>query len=416
MSKIKTFAVIDLKAFYSFVECVERGLDPWSTPLLVVDKDRGKNTIVLSVSPYLKGKGIPSRCRLKELPSGIDYVYAVPRMSLYIQKSMEVISILLEFVSEEDLHIYSIDEAFLDLTTYLNYYKLDPVSLVEKILERIKEKTGLCATAGIGENMFLSKIALDVYAKKAKNNISTMSVKDIPDKLWTITPLTKVWGIGERIEAHLKKLGIDNMHSLAHANREFMKKHFGIMGEQLLDLANGIDNTDIREIYIPKDKTLSIGQTLMKDYSKKEVITVIREMVDDLSSRLRKENRLTTLVGLSIIYSSNKGGFARQMSLLKSTDDGDTLFNAIMEIFDKNINDKPIRGVRVSFGKLKSNKNIEQLDLFENINLDINKKMLNQIIDELHSRFGNDSVLRASSLLENSTIKQRHSQIGGHKK
>lgn len=177
MKRERCIAVIDLKAFYSYVECIDRGLDPFTTPLVVADKERGKNTIVLSVTPYLKSRGIPSRLRIQDLPKGYKYIYAVPRMSLYIEKSVEVMSILLEFVSREDLHIYSIDEAFLDLTTYLNYYKKEPIDIVIMILDRIKEKTGLMATAGIGENFFLSKVALDVYAKKEANGIAILKKK-----------------------------------------------------------------------------------------------------------------------------------------------------------------------------------------------------------------------------------------------
>ena len=155
----RTIAVVDLKAFYSYVECIDRHLDPWKTPLVVADKDRGTNTIVLSVSPYLKKQGLPSRCRIKELSKKYNYIYAVPRMERYLEKSADVINVLYSFVSEEDVHVYSIDEAFIDLTTYLSYYKKTPLQMVTTIINQIKEETGLQATAGIGDNFFLAKVA-----------------------------------------------------------------------------------------------------------------------------------------------------------------------------------------------------------------------------------------------------------------
>ena len=204
----RAIAVIDLKAFYSYVECVDRGLDPWTTPLVVADKSRSVNTIVLSVTPFLKSKGIPSRCRVKELPKGYDYIYATPRMSRYIEMSTKVVGILLEFVADIDLHVYSIDEAFIDLTTYLNFYKKTPKQIVKMIIDKIKNDLGLQATAGIGDNFFLAKVALDIYAKKNKDGIAIMHQEDVPEKLWPITPLSKMWGIGSRMEARLNKLGI----------------------------------------------------------------------------------------------------------------------------------------------------------------------------------------------------------------
>ena len=183
----KVIAVIDLKAFYSFVECVDRGLDAWTTPLVVADKDRGKNTIVLSVSPYLKARGVPSRLRIKDLPKGYNYIYAVPRMERYIEKSAEVVKIMMDFVAKDDIHVYSIDEAFIDLSSYLDYYHQTPLQLVQLIINTIKERTGLQATGGIGDNFFLAKVALDIYAKHEKNGIATLTENDVETKLWPIS-------------------------------------------------------------------------------------------------------------------------------------------------------------------------------------------------------------------------------------
>lgn len=181
--KTRAIVVIDLKAFYACVECIDRGLDPFSVPLVVADVERGDHTIVLSVSPFLKKQGIPSRLRINELPKNHQYIFAKPRMKRYIQRSNEVISVLLKFVSEKDIHIYSIDEAFIDLTSYLKYYNLSVYELARKILHQIKNDTGLTATAGIGDNMFLSKVALDIYAKKSPDGIASISKDEIKTKL-----------------------------------------------------------------------------------------------------------------------------------------------------------------------------------------------------------------------------------------
>ena len=411
----RIIAVIDLKAFYSYVECLDRGLDPWKTPLVVADKDRGTNTIVLSVTPYLKKFGIPSRCRIKELPKKFKYIYAVPRMERYLEKSADVVSILYHFVSEEDVHVYSIDEAFVDLTTYLDYYKKNPLQMVTTIINQIKEETGLQATAGIGDNFFLAKAALDIYAKKEKNGIARITSKEIKEKLWPITPLSKVWSIGNRTEAKLNALGIFTVKDIATSDIDFLKSKFGVMGEQLWRHANGLDEADIHEKYEPKEKSLSLGQVLFRDYNKDEAITIIREMVDDLSSRLRSQEKMAHVVGLFIGYSKNKGGFARRSTLLFGTDDSDVLLEAVLELYKKHVIDLPIRNISISFGGL-SDASYQQLNLFEDANEQNERRNLQKALDLLHSKYGKNSVLRASALLEESTVKERNEFIGGHRK
>ena len=416
MGNNKTIAVIDLKAFYAYVECVDRGLDAWKTPLVVADKERGKNTIVLSVTPYLKSKGVPSRLRINDLPKTFDYIYAVPRMARYIEKSSEVVSIMLEFVAYEDIHVYSIDEAFIDLTSYLSYYQKSAKEIVLDIINRINEKTGLQATGGIGENMFLAKIALDLYAKKEKDGIAIMAKKDVPKKLWPIKNLTDIWGIGHGYEARLNAIGIFTIGDLAHSNRDYMHELFGIMGDQLVDMANGIDDSDMHEVYIPKEISLSIGQTLFKDYDKESIKVILRENNDDLCTRLRNSNSLTGLVHLFIGYSRKTGGgFSRQMSLLTPTDDNDILFSVILELLNKYVEDKAIRMIGISFGKLTNNIN-RQTTLFDDALKVESKHKLQKTMDDIQLKYGKNILLRASSLTENSTARERHNQIGGHRK
>ena len=416
MEQNKVIAVIDLKAFYSYVECVDRGLDPWTTPLVVADKSRSPNTIILSVTPYLKQQGVPSRLRIRDLPKKFDYIYATPRMARYIEKSSEVVSIMMRYASQEDIHVYSIDEAFIDLTTYLNYYKKTPLEIVEMIIKAIKDQTGLQATAGIGDNFFLSKVALDIFAKKEKNGIAILHQSEVKEKLWPITPLSKIWGIGERLEIRLNTLGISTVGELATANKDYLRGVFGIMGEQLWDHANGIDDSDIREQYVPKERSYTHAQVLFRDYKKDEIPILIGEMVDDLSLRMRNEGQKCRVVGLYVAYAKPEmGGFSRQMSLLTAADENKVLYQALMEIYKKFIKDLPIRHVGISFGKLTSNKD-RQLNLFEDVDDQTKNQDLQEAIDFLHNKYGQNILLRASALTESSTAIERHTFIGGHKK
>ncbi len=411
----RVIAVIDLKSFYSYVECVDRGLDPFTTPLIVADKERGPNTIVMSVTPYLKSFGIPSVLRVKELPKKFNYIFATPRMTRYVEKSAQIVALFMRYFAKEDIHVYSIDESFIDMTSYLKYYDKTPVELVQMIIDAIKDETGLMATAGIGDNFFLAKVALDIYAKHEKTGIATMHKEDVPTKLWPITPLSKIWGIGSRLERRLNSYSIFTVQDLAFSNRDFIKAKLGIIGEQLIDHANGIDESDIHENYVPKETSFSLGQTLIRDYTKDEVPLLLREMVDDLSLRLRNEEKLTSVVSLGVAYAKLQGGFSRQMTLLGATDESGKLLEAIMEIYNKHIQDIPIRQLYISFGKL-TNRRSQQLNIFEDTEKQVKSHNLQLAVDKLHNRYGKDIITRASALLDESTVKMRHGQIGGHRK
>ena len=202
---------IDLKSFFASAECVERGLDPFTTPLIVADPERGKGTITLAVTPKMKEYGVPSRGRVFEIPKGIKYIQVPPRMNLYIKKSKEVINTFLDFVSKEDMHVYSIDESFLDVTDYLKLYHLTDIELAKKIMDEIKKRTGLTSTCGIGPNLLLAKVALDIESKHSPNFIAKWTKDDIETKLWNITPLDEMWGIGTKTMKKLNDLGIEKV-------------------------------------------------------------------------------------------------------------------------------------------------------------------------------------------------------------
>ena len=410
---------IDLKSFFASCECIERGLDPFTTPLVVCDPNRN-GAITLAVTPFLKKFGVPGRCRVYELskyniPKYIKIIKAPPRMSLYIKKSKEVLSCYLEFVAKEDMHVYSIDEVFLDVTNYLKLYQKTSYELAEDIMKRIKEKTGLTTTAGIGPNLLLAKVAMDTQAKHNPNNIAMWSKDDIEEKLWPITPLSKMWGIGPRMERNLNKLGLYKVGDIANFDKNKLKEKFGIMGLELWNHANGIDSSKISDFNnLTKDKSISHSQVLFKDYNGENIHIIIREMIEVLTKRLRENNKQTSLIGLGIGYSKNVGGgFYHMQKLDNATTNEKVIYDICETLFDKYYEDLPIRKVSISLGRLSDDTGV-QLNLFESFDSIKKEKEENKAIDEIKRKYGNNSILKASSLLSDSTIKERNGKIGGH--
>lgn len=414
----KWVMVIDLKAYYASFECIERGLDPFTTPLAVTDTSRKEATIVLSVSPYLKSLGVPSRCRRRDLPKNIPgMIFAKPQMEKYVKQSAEIISIFLDYVGMEDIHIYSIDESFLNIGPYLKLYKCTPKELGLKILKSIKDKTGLTATCGIGQNMFLAKMADDKEAKKAKDFIAVWTYEDVSTKLWPIKPLNEVWGISSGYTKRLNALGMYSVYDVAHFSKDLLVKKFGVMGEELYEHCNGRDESDIRDKYIPINKNLSLGQVLMRDYTFEETKVIIKEMTDDLCVRLRQTKLKVGTVHLMIRYSftSIEPPFAHQLKMNIPTDLNSELLTALLYIFETYAKHQPIRQIGISFGNLSKGK-IDQLSIFKDIKSVDKERNLYIALDEIQKKYGKNKVLKADSLKNESTIKERHNQIGGHRK
>lgn len=406
---------IDLKSFFASVECVERGLDPYTTPLVVCDPTQ-KGAITLAVTPYLKKFGIKGRCRVYEIPKNVKYIKVPPRMRLYQEKSKEVIKVYLEYISAEDIHIYSIDECFLDVTNYLKLYKKTDYELATEIINRVKDKTGLTVTAGIGPNLLLAKVAMDIEAKHTADNIAKWTYDDIETKLWAITPLSKMWGIGSRMEANLNKLNMFKIGDIANSDINILKKYFGVIGEELWFHTNGIDNSKISDMnnHIVKDKSFSHSQILHEDYYDYNIPIIIYEMIDVLCRRLRKHKQLCNVISFGIGYSHKVGGgFYHSVKNPTPTNNENDIYKVCMHIFNKYYDNSPIRKVSLSFGRLTNDDN-HQLNLFEEYEEVKKDNNLNHTIDEIKDKFGANTLLKASSLLEGSTIKDRNNKIGGH--
>ena len=398
---------IDLKSFFASCECVERNINPFTTPLVVANPNQGKGAITLAITPYLKSKGIKSRTRLYEIPPWIKYEILPPRMSLYIKKSKEVVDIYLEFVSEEDLHIYSVDECFLDVTHYLKMYGMSDKDLAKKILQTITKKTGLTANCGIGPNMLLAKVAMDTEAKKYKDGIAKWTYDDVRTKLWSITPLSKMWSIGSRMEVRLNAMGM-------WCDKKVLKKKFGIIGEELWEHANGIDESVISDFKMPpKSSSYSNSQVLFKDYDGNNIKIIIRETIEVVCRRLRKNQKQAGIIGLGIGYSIDVGGGFYHSIKVNPTSDEDEFYFVCTNIFDRFYNDMPIRKVSIVAGGLTDDTSL-QLNLFSNVEVVEDNKKLNEAVDKIKEKYGNNSIIKASNLLPDSTAIDRNGKIGGH--
>ncbi len=415
MEKERHFLCIDLKSFFASCECIERHLDPFTTPLVVANKNQGQGAITLAVTPYLKQKGIKGRTRLYEIPKNIKYMIVNPRMKLYMEKSKDVVSIYLDFVAQEDLHIYSIDECFLDITDYLTLYKKDDVGIALDILNTIKEKTGLTATCGIGPNMLLAKVAMDIDAKNQENCIAKWTLKDIPTKLWNITPLSKMWGIGSHMEKKLNNLGIYSIKDLALYDKNKLKDKFGVIGLELWNHANGIDTSRIQDFQnIKKEKSISHSQVLFKDYYENNTKLIIAEMVEVITARLREKNVETACIGLGVDYSKTiQDGFYHTTKLEVPTDDETTIKQICLLLFDRFYENMPVRKITIYCGQLTKKVGI-QLNLFQEYQDLKSNENIYKTIDEVKMKYGKNSLLKASSLLDDSTIMDRNQKVGGH--
>lgn len=422
MDKQRYYLCIDLKSFYASVECVERGLDPMTTNLVVADPERSDKTICLAITPAMKALGIRNRCRVFEIPKNVEYIMASPRMQKYIDYSAEIYGIYLKYISKEDIHVYSIDEAFLDVTSYLSTYKLTPKELAVKLMSEVLETVGVRATCGIGTNLYLTKIALDITAKHSPDFIGFLDEDLYRQTLWHHQPITDFWRVGAGTAARLKKLGIYNMEQVAHADEDTLYKAFGIDAELLIDHAWGREPTTIADIkaYKPKTNCLTSGQVLMRDYSFEEGKLIIREMMDlmclDLVDKELVTGSVTIQVGYSNVLNAEPAKGTASFGIETSSDG--VIVPAVASLYERIVDRrKPIRRVSVCCNRvIPQQLQSKQLSLFEcaSKNLERDHKAQKAVIG-IKKRYGKNAIFKGINLQEGATTMERNRQIGGHK-
>ena len=491
----KIYCCIDLKSFYASVECVERGLNPLKTNLVVADKSRTEKTICLAVSPALKQYGIGGRARLFEVLSKVkeinnlrrkangykkfigksfdddilkkdktkelDLIIAPPRMAHYIDYSSKIYNIYLKYIAKEDIFVYSIDEVFMDITNYLKYYKLSPKDLITKIIKDVYDTTGITATAGIGTNLFLAKVAMDVVAKHITPNefgvrIASLNEMAYRKMIWNHLPITDIWRVGRGISKRLEKYGMYTMGDVARCsinNEDLLYKLFGVNAELLIDHAWGYEPCTIESIknYKPLAKSISSGQVLQSPYSYDKAKLIVREMAEllalDLVSKKLVTEQLVLTIGYDIdnitddyngeITIDNYGRAIPKSShgtinLDYKTSSSKIITTAMIKLYDKIINPKlSVRRVTMAATKLASEEDeiskvrYRQLDLFSSLEekdnkLDYNREILKEennlqnAMLKIKKKYGKNAILKGMDLEDGATTMDRNRQIGGH--
>ncbi len=497
----RTYLCIDLKSFYASVECVTRGLDPLTTNLVVADVGRTEKTICLAVTPSLKAYGIPGRARLFEVIAKVEqvnrqrkynaphhklngesfnavelsknpslalgYIAAPPRMAYYMEYSTQIYNIYLKYIAPEDIHVYSIDEVFIDITHYLSTYECTPRELAQMIIKDVLANTGITATAGIGTNMYLAKIAMDITAKKMPADENGVRIAELDEmtyrkELWTHKPLTDFWMIGKGIARKLEANYMFTMGDVArcsHYNEAKLFKLFGVNAELLIDRAWGWDPTTIADIkaYKPLSNSLSVGQVLKCPYNYEKTRLIVHEMIDQHVLDLVDKGLVTDQIVLDIGYdienltdskiSAKYRGdvttdrYGRKVpkhahgtaNLEKKTSSSHIITEAAMNLFDRIINkDLLVRRITVTTCKLiresdaKNETVAEQISLFDDMaekekqeqaqNKALeNEKQIQKTVIDIKKRFGKNAILKGMNLQEGATARERNERVGGHK-
>lgn len=503
----KAYIAIDLKSFYASVECLERGLDPMTTNLVVADEGRTEKTIGLAVSPSLKSFGIGGRPRLFEVvqavrdanfkrranaPNGrlvgsswnidelnrnpllaVDYIVAPPRMAYYMEYSAKIYNVYLKYIAPEDIHVYSIDEVFIDATPYLKTYGLSPRELAMKMILDVLKTTGITATAGIGTNLYLCKVAMDIVAKHlpADENgvrIAELDEMDYRKMLWAHRPLTDFWRVGQGTQKRLESVGLCTMGDVARCslgapheyyNEELLYKLFGINAELLIDHAWGWEPCTIADIkgYRPESNSICSGQVLQSPYSFEKARLVVREMTDAMALDLTEKGLLTNQLVLTVGYDVEnlrseeakreyhgevkKDRYGREIpkhahgtqNLDAYTCSMREMMDAVMKLYDRIVDRKLlIRRITLSACRVltveesEKTRPCEQLDIFsvmesetgesESAQLAKEKeKKIQEAMLDIRKRYGKNAILKGTSLEEGATAKERNGQIGGHR-
>ena len=403
---------IDMRSFYASVEAVKLGLDPMKVMLAVVGDLTRPGSIVLAASPALKKKhGISNVSRYFELPKDPKIHIVQANMADYLHVSLQIVKLLNQFAPKEAIHPYSVDEVWVTVNGLQKLFgKRQEIAV--QIRDAILEKFGLPSAVGIGDNKFLAKVVLDLHAKKAKNGIAECTYEDVPEKLWP-TPVEKVWGIGSRMKKNLYRLGITTLGELANFSLDILKKHFGVMGEQLYWHAWGVDLSPvIGDFTKTTQESFGHGISLLRDYTKEEALTCILDLCEEACRRARTEKKVGKTIQVGIRYSSETGGgFSRSTSLYTPTNITMETSEVCVQLFNRFYDGhSKIRRVYVTLTNLTDDDDI-QLDLFHERT---KNKDIGHVMDKIRERFGSDAILRASSYTDAGILLERSKKIGGH--
>ena len=437
----RTYFCIDLKSFYASVECIARGLDPMKDNLVVADPKRTRTTICLAVTPAMKALGVRNRCRVFEIPDGIEYVMAKPRMKLYMKVSAFIYSLYLRYVSAEDVHVYSIDECFIDATPYLSYYDVRPREFAKMFIDLVRSETGISATAGIGPNLFLAKVALDVTAKHAPDGIGVLDEESFRREVWFHQPITDIWGIGPGTARRLARYGVFDLAGVASLDPATLHRDFGKNAEYLIDHAWGLEACTMYDIhaYTPKAHSVTNGQVLACDYSREEALVVMREMVEASVLDIVGKGLVCERVSLDVGYAMEgqpmgdfevfDGGHGKRLiganrfqghtggcrKLSRPTNSRKAIMDALCDLFEETtLRGCCVRRLSIGLADLSPEDAITP-SLFDFEEGESRERDLQDAIIAVQGKFGKNAMMRAASLQEKATMRERNMQVGGHR-
>ncbi|MDN7242215.1 UV damage repair protein UvrX [Planococcus sp. N028] len=410
----RMIACIDMRSFYASCAAVEKGIDPLHAYIAVVGNQERKGSVVLAASPRMKKEfGVRTGTRLFEIPDDPRILLIEPKMEFFLRVSIAITELLMEFVPKESVHVYSVDESFVDLT-HVEALWGKPEAVIRHIQDALIWQFGLPSAVGLGPNMLLAKLALDLEAKK--KGFAKWSYEDVPKKLWPVAPLSKMWGIGSRTERTLNGMGIFSVGDLAQFDLAVLEDRFGLMGHQLYQHAHGIDFSKLGALLIEGQVSYGKGQILYRDYiEEEEIMTIILEMCEDVAMRTRLARKAGRTIHLSIGYSKTAfgGGFSRSQSIDEATNETMTIYRVCQELFHKFHQDKPVRQVSLSITNLEDESSM-QLSLFEVRKWE--KRKMGAAMDIIREKYGYSAIYRAVSGTEAGTAIARTRLIGGHQK
>lgn len=431
----RQYLCIDLKSFYASVECVERGLDPMTASLVVADPERTSKTICLAVSPALKARGVSGRARVFEIPETFDYIMAPPRMATYVEYSSRIYAIYLRYFSKDDIHVYSIDEAFMDVTGYLPLYGCTARELGNRIRQEVLDEVGIPATCGIGPNLYLAKLALDITAKHSPDFFGELDADSFKEQLWDHEPLTDFWRIGPGTARRLAALGIRTMGQLAvYPDMERLYSEFGIDAEILIDHAWGYEPVTIADIkaYEPKSRSITNAQVLGRPYGFDDALIVAKEMADASALDLVAQRSVAGSVTLSARYTRDAderpagaydpadrrnytpdaGGTFRFPS---PTNSRDAIVEAVVGLFTDSVDrTHTVHNLMLNFNGVEP-EGEGQLSLFDEPEATAEERSRQEAILDVKRKFGKNALLKGIDLMPQATQRDRNRQLGGHK-